>query len=236
MTISEFSHAVRRGWVVLLLGMVVTAGVVAWIHQRPGVHYSRASVYFLGPIDRDNKNTVAYTTDSVIATAGLVAQLVDPHEHGPATATDTTLAAEGVTHGYRVVLPNSGGQWSTNFAQPVLDVQVVDPSADAVQAQMARLLTRIQSTLVTMQDRDHVAAANRISTNLPQADPVVLYSHGDPKRAIFVAGLLGLGISYGGAAGAGIALQRRRKARNTLLGAAHFVTVMRFRGEARPHR
>jgi hypothetical protein len=180
----------RGSWTVLLVGTVVTTVACVGVHRHQGLYGSQVSVYFLAPTNATEKNEITFTTDSVIATAGLVAHLVLPGAHTPPTASETTLLDEGVTEGERIRIPNAGGQWSVNFDQPVLDVQVVSRDPRRVLSRISELVRDIETTLARLQDRDRVDPRHRITSTHTPARPTVTFNGGDPRRALAMTVLI----------------------------------------------
>jgi hypothetical protein len=181
----------RSQRVVAALGLALTLVAIIVVHAPRGVYWTDTGVYFLAPVNdrHGHVNTYAYTTDSVIATAGLVERLVQPNASSSGTGTQTTLLAQGVRHGSQVRLPNSGGQWTLNFDKPLLDVQVVGTTPEEVTRETARLLDRIQQTLDEVQEG--VAPDSRMVLTRAPSEPQVRYSQGDPRRAMVGALLAG---------------------------------------------
>ena len=103
-----------------------------------------------------------------------------------------SLSGEGVRQGYSIQLPNSGGQWATNFDRPVLDVQVVGPSEAWVRSTLATQIRRINRALHSLQRNDGVAPENFIVTSSSPQLAKVVHSGGDHKRAIAAALVLGM--------------------------------------------
>ena len=190
MTSREVIASLVRAWWIVAVGLCVTVAACVGIRAQAGSYWAQTNVYFLAPTDADNVNTLAFTTDGVIATAGLVAHEVAPSS-GPVTNTDTSLVAEGVRDGHRVRLPSSGGQWAVNFDRPVLDVQVVADYPDRVRSEMTRLLGDIDRVLADLQDSDNVAPTARIRTNHAPATVQIRYAQGKPSRAMAATVLLG---------------------------------------------
>jgi hypothetical protein len=194
----ESSDRHLRGWARALAVLVLVGTLaVAWhIYRLPGSYSSEVKVVFLAPKSTVNPNALAISSDSIVTTAGAVARIVDPDVE-PAVSESVTLAGEGIRHGYSVRLPNSGGQWATNFDKPQLDVQAVGSSAAEVNATMARVLDRIRRTLDRLQTEQHVAQHNMIT--LSQSPPTVpmYYDHGSRLRAVGATMLLGAGLALG---------------------------------------
>ncbi len=215
MTTRDILQSMRAAWPALVVGLLVTVLASYYVSRPDGTYWSRVSVYFLAPsdIENDNANTIAFTSDSVIATAGLVAHLVGTRGTGASTSSDTSLVAEGIRHGHRVRLPNTGGQWAANFAQPVLDVEVVGADPSEVGLEATRLIEDVTRTLDTLQADDGVPAHLRITTTRAPAEVQVHHATGDRKRALAVAVLLGVALSVL----ISVAWDRRRHRRRPLL-------------------
>lgn len=173
----------RRRLVAAGLGAFLTCAGVWVVHGAQGLFWTDTKVYFLLPAHHDQKtNNYASTTQSVIATAGLVGRMVQPTPSRAGVGTDTTLLAQGVRHGSRVQLPNSGGQWESDFEKPVLDVQVVGTTPDEVATRTTQLLAAIQHKLDEAQRG--VTPAQRIGLRQQPRQTQLYYSQGDPKRAM----------------------------------------------------
>jgi len=175
--------AVRRRWRIGLAGMLVTILVMGWSTTTTGTYYSQVYVVLLAPVSTEQPNTYQYIGRSLVAAAGLVVREVDPTATEPAPVSpEVTLVDRGITHGYRVRMPNSGGQWSFNFERPELDVEVV---------------ARIRRTLDDGQSKGGTARSQMISTTLSPPDPPVFYARGSRFRALFAILALGIGLTLG---------------------------------------
>jgi len=163
--------AVRRRWRIGLAGMLVTILVMGWSTTTTGTYYSQVYVVLLAPVSTEQPNTYQYIGRSLVAAAGLVVREVDPTATEPAPVSpEVTLVDRGITHGYRVRMPNSGGQWSFNFERPELDVE---------------------------QSKGGTARSQMISTTLSPPDPPVFYARGSRFRALFAILALGIGLTLG---------------------------------------
>jgi hypothetical protein len=191
MTSRQVLGSLGRTWWLLLIGLCLTVGACLAIRGGAGSYWAQTTVYFLAPTDAQNANKLVFTTDSVIATAGLVAYEVDP-VNGPVTNTDTTLVAEGVRDGHRIRLPDSGGQWAANFDRPALDVQVVAPTAARVETETTRLIGAINRRLTKLQDADGVPPSGRITTTQTPVVIQVQHATGRPTRAVALCVLVGV--------------------------------------------
>ena len=190
--------AVRRRWRIGLAGMLVTILVMGWSTTTTGTYYSQVYVVLLAPVSTEQPNTYQYIGRSLVAAAGLVVREVDPTATEPAPVSpEVTLVDRGITHGYRVRMPNSGGQWSFNFERPELDVEVAGSSPEEVRATMAEVVARIRRTLDDGQSKGGTARSQMISSTLSPPDPPVFYARGSRFRALFAILALGIGLTLG---------------------------------------
>lgn len=193
MTSERVTGALRRQWYVIVVGLALTAGAIFSLSVRPGVYFTQADVLFLAPKSAKYPNPIESGSESLIATAGLVARIANGVQSEPATASSgVTLMGEGVIQGTSIRLPNSGGQWANNFDRPVLDVQVVGPSEAWVRATLRQKIDLINETLHNLQAPDGTARENFITTSAAPQKSTVSYTRGETKRALAALTLLGI--------------------------------------------
>jgi hypothetical protein len=155
-------------------------------------YWARTQVRFMEPLTPDVPNGLESNTYSLIATAGVVQAKLAQQRSTLIVSPETLLVDTGVRHGYSIILPNSGGQWTSYFASPWLDVQVVGSSPQEVTQRMQLLQRQIVAQLDSLQDEAGVSAPNRIRTQVnPPGPPQVFVEHGAQTRAL--AGTLLLG-------------------------------------------
>jgi len=209
MTVWGLLGACRRAWLLVVIGLALTAGVVFAVARDPGVYWAQTNVTFLQPPSTRYPNPLSAGSGSLIATAGLVEREVNNGTAAMATVSASiTLVDEGVLDGTMIQLPNSGGQWAYNFARPVLDVQAVASTPNTVRQRMAKLQSSIQTTLDRLQDEAGVDTFDRITLQPSPIEINIRYSRGDPHRAAAVSTLLGVGLTIA----AVVVVERRRRA------------------------
>jgi hypothetical protein len=203
MTSTDVLRILLRRWYVVVAGLALTAAAVLATTATQGVYSAQTDVIFLGPKSVIAPNPIEASSESLIATAGLVARMTSNLEAAPATASSgVSLTGQGIRQGYSIELPNRGGQWASNFDRPVLVVQVAGPSEAWVRATLATQIHRIDDALRTLQERDGVGKQNYIITSSAPNLATVDYANGDPKR-VMVAKLL-LGTALTGLAAIGV--------------------------------
>ena len=213
MTIWDLLLLSLRFWVITVVGIALTAAAVLLVGQQPGVFRGQVNVILLQP-EPFPGNALAETTDSLISTTGVVAQLVGGQGGTSRSVSDqVTLVGEGLRQGYSVRQPNSGGQWEYRFESPVLDVQSAGPTLGDARAEMSAALTRIEAVLDKLQSDASVDAALRIRTQLSPNQPVYTYAHGSRIRAYAGALMSGALATFGGVLVAERLADRRERRR-----------------------
>lgn len=192
MTTMDVLGALRRRWLVVLVGLALTAGVSALVLNRPGVYTSEVDVVLIAPRTApEEARTLIVSSDDLIAAAGLVERLVNAGtEVSAATNQDVSLEGTGVRYGSVVRLPNSGGQWNFNVTSPTLNVQVAASSRAAAVERRDTALTRISDVVREIQRGEGVPRNQMITLRVvPQQAPVV-HAVGHPLRAAATAALI----------------------------------------------
>jgi len=192
MTAWDVLGALRRRWYVAILGAVVIVAACAQFQQAQGVYWCQVDLVFLAPQSARNLNTLGTTSESLISTAGVVANAVNGGKHTAALSSpNVSLVGAGIRRGHWVRLPSVGGQWAKNFDRPVLDVQVAAASEADVRAQVEQLTSEIRRTLDTLQAHSGAGKSDRIFIERAPQAPVVAYVATQSKRAMAGAALLG---------------------------------------------
>ena len=192
MTTGILVSVLRRRWIVVAMGLILTVVLLFRVHQDTGVYWTQTDVAFLPPVSARYPNNLEETQSGVIAMAGLVAAELNADPQPTATASaGATLAGQGVREGYLIRLPNSGGQWAQNFDRPVLDVQVIGPSEQLVRERLEALVRRIMKTLHDLQANDGVARGAYVTTMAAPTEVQVFHLNGQPTRAAGVTAVLG---------------------------------------------
>lgn len=192
MTAWDLIAAAGRRWYVVLVGLLLTAGLVYHLDKAPGVYATQTNVLFLAPLTPNSPNTISSPTSGVISTAGLVERIVNKGIEKSPTSGSVSLTGQGVDNGYSIELPNSGGQWASNFNRPVLQVQVTGPSAAEVRDELTNLVAQIRDTARVLQAGSGVGRSMLITTQISPADPAIGYQQGHRRMGLIAAVLLGM--------------------------------------------
>lgn len=207
MSLWELTAVLLRQWKIVLIGAVVTAAAGLFAIHDDGVYFTRTSIVFLAPSSTLYPNALRTQSEDVIDTAGVVAKRVTgPDRETKYASPEVTLLGLGVRDGWSLRLPDTGGQWATNFATQTLVLDVVGPSRAVVEERQTTLILRVQQELAQFQRDAGVSPVNDI-TALPAPESTVIYhAQGNRPRALAMTALLGVGATVAVA----LTVQRRR--------------------------
>ncbi len=185
-----------RTGVIVLVGILLSGCFGLYFARRPGVYWSQVQVLFVAPKSVANPNGLSVSSESLITTAGVVAKMVGSSPPGPSVVSDSvTLVGEGIRHGYGVRLPNSGGQFATNFDQAAIDVQAAGTSVAEVSTTLNSVLGKVNSSLDELQSQAGVAKVNLIRAQLSPPTPPIYYQTGSKTRAMAITLVIGGGFT-----------------------------------------
>lgn len=209
MAFGELLGAILRRWPIVLIGAIVTVAAAAGVLSDKGVYFTRTELVFLAPTSAANPNALRTQSDDVIVMAGLVARTLNgPGQITKFASPDVTLIGMGVRDGWMVRLPDTGGQWATNFATQRLVLDIVGPTRDAVVARQGELTQAVDDTLLALQRERGVAPINDITAIVAPETTIVYQVGGSRPRALGMTAVLGIGVTL-----AAVMLWERRATR-----------------------
>lgn len=214
MSISDLVTAIRRYAVLVTVALVLTVATAWWVSRPRSVQLATADVLFVAPATGagTRPNPLADDNSALVAMAALVARTVEPQEW-PYKLTDPTLTIvdEGVTSGEKVSIPDRGGQWSNDWSDPTVVVQVSGADRQAVAVRAQDIVDQIGRTLETTQTDAGVPAARQITSHLVHGQIQVATVTAAPSLAGLLAALGGLLATLAGVA----ALDTRTRSRSS---------------------
>jgi hypothetical protein len=164
------------------------------------------------PRSTENPNTFQISPRSINMTAGLIAELVSQDHREPrAVEPEMPLADLGVRSGWSVQQPDRGGQWSHQYSDPYVTIQVVDPDPQRVEETMATLEDQVLTAITRIQDDADVAPVNRFTTTTSPPTTNLYYAGGSRVRALVGIALLGLGLTLVLVRGTVVLVRRRSR-------------------------
>ncbi|MFF2271636.1 hypothetical protein ACFVTX_05165 [Agromyces sp. NPDC058136] len=197
MTLWDLIRATLRRWPIALAGVIAVVALGYLATTDDGVYHTRTEVVFLAPSSELNPNSLRTTSADLIVTAGVVSKAIT----GPGRVTkfagpDSMLIGTGVRDGWSIRLPDTGGQWASNFSSQVLVVEVVGPDAESVRAKQEELVGRIADELEELQRAQGVDPINDITSTVLPDSAVIEHVGGSRIRAVAGAAALGAGATF----------------------------------------
>ncbi|KJL43804.1 hypothetical protein [Microbacterium trichothecenolyticum] len=194
MTFWELLAALLRRWPILLVGALVTALAGYAVVSDRGVYFTRTEIVFLAPTSSANPNALRTQSEDIIDLAGVVAKrLTGPGEVTKYASPDVMLAGLGVRDGWSLGLPDTGGQWGTNFATQQLVLDIVAPTRERVQEQQDELVGQIMTQLHELQSDKGVDPVNEVTAIVAPQTTIIHHVGGSRPRALGMTAVLGLG-------------------------------------------
>lgn len=193
MSVWDWMRECKRLWILIVVGIILTASLAIYSARTvTTVYWTQQTLVFLAPNDPVRPNALESTTESLIATAGLVERTANANKPETlSSSADIRMIDEGIYTGWTVRLPNSGGQWATNFDRPelILEAAGADPQAVLDTLKTARGL--VQSSLDSIQEQARVGPENFIRIEPNPAEPAIALVSGNHTRAALVVTLIG---------------------------------------------
>jgi hypothetical protein len=199
MTTAAFFRVIGRRWYIILLGLALAGLTFVLMNRAGGTYTAESSVIFVAPGSSGVSQVQDGYLPSLVDYAAIVERVARNGQPADRLASnDATLFGAGVTKGYTIELPNTGGQWAVSFSQPRLEISVVGPSSDWVTKTMTHQLARVETIARDLQSVGGSSEANSITTSALPTVPVVQYqgaTRSTQARALLALIILGLGLS-----------------------------------------
>ena len=191
MTAARLIHVIFRRWYIVLAVLIITGLATVAAGRVEGVYSTQLDIVFVAS---GKSNSLQISADSLVQFAAVIERRFNGNSEAAALAGETTLYGQGVRSGWSVTLPNTGGQWQTNFNRPALSIEVVDSTPERVRAVANNLSARIRGLTLSEQVEQGVSAVNRVTTLESPATPAVTYIEGRLSRA--KVGIIALGVGF----------------------------------------
>lgn len=214
MVLWDVIRLLTRYWAVVLVGGLCTAGAGLAAISDPGVYFTRTELVFLAPTSSLYPNAIRTQSEDIIDMAGVVAKRVTgPGKVTKFSSPDVTLLGQGIRDGWSLRLPDTGGQWATNFAVQTLVLDVVAPTREEVQGRQAALISRVRRELDLLQRDADVAPVNDITMMPAPASTTIYHVTGQRFLALGMTTILGVSLTTTVVLAAARRRRRRRRGR-----------------------
>ncbi len=203
--IKAIRRRLRRQGIIMVRRWYLTVAVLAMMlpllvaaNDAGGVYYSTANLLFLPPPAAVGGNSLSADPGRTVYYAAMVERRFNADGRGvQVSTTDSPLYSTGVRRGYKVYVPNAGGQWQTNFNRPLITVEVVGSSPAEVAGQFNAIVNRLDALAVAPQVDMGIKPEAYITTELAPAIPNIMYIGVRNKKALMILGALTLGLVTG---------------------------------------
>ena len=193
MTTREVLLRALRRWYVVMLGLVLTASAgYLLITRMPVVYSARTSVTVLP----SESNPLRADGTAINGMAVILALRANGGSTPIKTSSpETTLYGEGLLDGSRVRIRDTGGQWATQIAEPVIYVEAIGATPEVVTTRVNRMVGSLKSDLDRLQrelgvDRS-TAMFLRVSPDPPSAERIT----GNRTRVLAATALIGMALT-----------------------------------------
>ncbi|HEU4807386.1 MAG TPA: hypothetical protein VFT01_03930 [Homoserinimonas sp.] len=196
MTFTEILRSLLRRWYVMVGALVCIAVAILMVARVDGVYSVRVNLVFLPPpIATSDENTLRWSSESLVNFAAVIERSYNGNTPQPQFASiDAPIYGSGQTSGVKVFLPNTGGQWTSDFRDATLVVEAVDPNRDAVAKRLDAVIAELQALAAERQRTAGVDADHLISVLVSDEASGVRFVQGSTVRAAGSIVILGLAI------------------------------------------
>ena len=189
MTTWSVLGVLRRRWVLLVVGGLLTTAALVAVRTRSTEYYATVDVRFLAPVSRTNPNAIQTSSSALVDMAGLVKADVNRGNIRPGEALG--LKVRGGSDPGSVYLPDTGNQFVPLYTRPVLVVEATAADATTAVERVSALADRVRTAAARLQRQQGAAEVNDITTQLEPPTPQVRALSGDSHRAMAVVAGLG---------------------------------------------
>ncbi|SJM71692.1 O-antigen polymerase [Arthrobacter rhombi] len=198
-----FQHVVavlRRRWYVVVAVLLLTVPAVIASMEVKGVYYTKFEMGFEAPAAATKNNALRTEGSTTVNFAAVVQRIYEgTHPNPVVIPTTAPLYGTGIRDATAVYLPNSGGQWQSNFNKPSVVVEIVRSSPEAVLKTAAEVSGELQKLATTQQEALGIWESAQISTNQRPGTVDISYIGVRTKYALVGIATLGLGLAFASA-------------------------------------
>jgi hypothetical protein len=198
MNSAMFLRILARRWYIVAIGVLLAAVAFVGMQRGGGAFAVETNVVFVAPGNQGIGDVNDGNQPSLVGFAAVIERKIHDGRESDRVGENASLYGAGVDRGIQVLLVNSGSQWTTSFAKPVLSIRVVGPTREWVLSHLEGTITEIRTLAAREQGTVGVASTAEIST---ERVPEVAEAHyigstrGTQLRALAALLLVGFGLS-----------------------------------------
>lgn len=188
------SLALHKNWFVAIVAIALVLGLAPRITAVQGLYWMKFDVVFLLPPGASDHNALRNSASNIVPyTAMIERQYESRHPVVHLETNGAPLYGSGLDVGLAASLPNSGGQWQTNFNRPAISLEIIGTTSEQVMDQAQQAIQSIRELADESQDEMGVVRRSFITTQVNPEQPSVQYIDVRTRRAYMGLGLLALG-------------------------------------------
>lgn len=215
--IQHVGSVLRRRWYVVIAVLLLTVPAAIASMGVQGVYYTKFEMGFEAPAAATKSNALRTEGSTTVNFAALVQRIYEgAHANPVVIPTTAPLYGTGMRDATAVYLPNSGGQWQSNFNKPSIAVEIVGGSPDAVRETAGEVSHELRKLAASPQEALGIWDSAQISVVQRPAMADVTYVGVRTKYALVGIATLGLGLAFASAIYLDRAIQTVKRRRDSL--------------------
>lgn len=194
MTLADLMRALLRRWYVVLLVMGISFGLAYTATRTEPVYHARTEVVLLAPASARYPNELVTTSESLILTAGILAEQINGTEQRLkfGSALVNPVGSPGIGEDTWIQLLDTGNQWVPAFEQQVLVVDATGTTPERVSERIVSATDLIRTELAALERDQGVEGVNSIGIRSSPETPRIDEIDGSGMRAAGMTLVLGV--------------------------------------------
>jgi hypothetical protein len=196
MLVMDLAGLIRRRYPIVLLGLICTTFALVGLREPTTLFFGTSSAMVLSPqsprpADRAVTNVLQTRTPSALDAASVAAVKINGGNIELKSASPSaTLYGLGESAGTSAHIRTMGGQWAPWLVGPIIDIQVLGPTAEEALATLRAQRADVADTQSAFQSSTQTPTEARMTVSLFPAEPSVSPVSSSRSRAL-AATLLG---------------------------------------------
>lgn len=191
-------RATGRRWYVVVAVLMLFVPLALHANSVRGVYWMKYDVVFLLPAGASDNNALRNGASNIVFYAAMIQrQYASTHKVVKVQTNGAPLYGSGVRSGVSMYLPDTGGQWQSNFNRPAITVEVVGETEAEANLLASTTAREIREMALKPQADLGVVPKAYISTTTNPERPAAGYVDVRNKRAVGAIALVAFGAATG---------------------------------------